>query len=261
MPPTFFSLRITCGSERKDDVIRWLSANTEDYWCQLEVGEKEGKEHFQCAIYTKKGVRHTTIANSVRKTLNITDCNCSPVPKGARRTVLQRYSTKMNTRKDGPWSSKDLYLGRDLKMIEESPFPFQKDIIEMLADQPDDRKVVCYINEAGNCGKSKLVKYLCFHKMAKAIKVTSADRLAAAICSAGAKKAYVIDIPRSVDPQKSLRAVFEVIECLKNGHVIDNFYGHDEELFMESPHVIVFSNYPPPREMLSDDRWDIRNLE
>lgn len=265
MPPRFFSIRITCGFERKDEIEYFLKSRFADYWFQLEVGKEAGKEHFQCHVYAKKPMALKTVINAVRRALPSDDdekgldCNVSAV-SADRAMAIQRYVTKFDTRVEGPWSSKPIYLGQDLACIEKSPYQFQKDIIEMIKKKADDRKIVYYYNDKGNIGKSKLTKYLCFHRLAKSIKVTSADRLASAICKAGAFKAYIIDIPRSVDPTKSLKAVFEVIEALKNGHVVDNFYGHDNELFMNSPHVIVFSNHKANTSLCSLDRWDIRTL-
>lgn len=67
----------------------------------------------------------------------------------------------------------------------------------------------------------------------------------------------MIDLTRSKDAIKSMGAVFEVVERLKNGHVMDNMYGEDNVLYMDPPHVFMFGNYPPVMTNVSPDRWKI----
>lgn len=255
--PRWFSIRVTTDDYEK--VIDFFKLYCTDYWCQLECGEETKKLHVQATVYCDKRSRPATLEKRLMKSFEGISFNVSPL-SGDRAEHIKRYVTKCNTRVKGPWSSKRLYLGEDLACIENTPHDFQKQILEELKKEPNDRTIVYYFNKKGNVGKSKLVKYLCFHKLAKFIKVTTADRLAAAICSAGPQRAYIVDIPRSIDPNKSLKAVFEVLEGLKNGMIADNMYGKDNMLFMNAPHVYVFSNYPAPKEYASEDRWDIRTI-
>lgn len=268
----WFSVRLTPNVVDKkmmidrDDMEMTLAAIADDYWFQLERGEEKGKLHFQCLIYVKERKRNTGVAKDVRAYFDegtIESMNVSATTK-TRQKALARYVTKCDTRVDGPWSSKAIkqeYNGEDLMIIRENPLPMQKMVLDKMEEEPDDRKVVYIWSEKGNNGKTKLVKYLAFHKLAKCIGVNNADRLASAVVKSGAERAYFIDIPRTLDSKKSLTAVFETIESIKNGMVIDNMYGADNTLFMKSPHVFVFSNRPPPLKMLSADRWEVIDLD
>lgn len=254
----WFSLRITHEEVTVDDFKSWVGDYATDWWFQVERGEKAHKRHFQALIYVKERQRDTAIAKHFRACDDrVTDMNVSPLTKGKRATALKRYTGKCPTRIEGPFSSKPIYMGKDVQCVEHDPLPMQKMVLDMMAEEPDDRRVVYIWEPVGNIGKSKLVKYVCWRKMAKYINTDSAARLTAAICKAGAFRCYMIDLTRSKDAAKSIGAVFEVIERLKNGHIADNMYGEDNELFMESPHVFVFANFPPDMSSLSKDRWDI----
>lgn len=268
----WFSIRVTPNVDDqkllidRDDIEMILSSIAEDYWFQLERGEEKGKLHFQALIYHKQRTRDTAIAKEMREFFEKDKLESMHVSASnkARKAALNRYVTKQDTRVDGPWSNKPIkqaYNGEDLMMIRESPLPMQKEILDRLEKEPDDRKVVYIWSEKGNNGKTKLVKYLAFHKLAKCLGVNNADRLASAVVKAGEQRAYFFDLPRTVDSKKSLTAVFETIECVKNGMIIDNMYGADNTLFMMPPHVFVFSNAPPPLKMLSADRWEVIALD
>ena len=152
------------------------------------------------------------------------------------------------------------YNGEDLEVMER-PYPWQRFVIDTITSGPaDDRTVHWIYDPAGNKGKSKLVKFLAWKKLAKCLVLDTASRLTSAICIQGAEDAYVIDIPRTICKDKSVTSVMQVIEGLKNGNVSDNMYGRNNEMMMLPPHVFVFANHPPPRDMLSLDRWKVYKL-
>ncbi len=237
-----------------------------DYTFQVERGEETKKRHFQGVIYIKKRCRKTAVLNHLAQSLEEdgvprTAITVSCLTGGKRSAAMKRYCTKTKTRIEGPFSNKKIYMGADLNCVTETPTQVQKLVLAVLETKADDRTINYFWDTKGNIGKSKLTKYLAYNKMAKTIKVTTADRLASAICQAGAQPAYVVDIPRTVDTTKSITGVFEVLESLKNGHVVNNMYGKDNTLFMASPHVIVFANYPPDKSRMSQDRWKVTNLD
>lgn len=259
-PCNHFSITLTDEDIKTEDFKSWLEDYATDYYFQVERGKVEEKRHFQALVYIKKKTRATAVARHLRACAEgKIQLDVSPVGDG-RVKAMKRYTTKCDTRIEGPFSNKPIYMGADLVCVEATPTPMQKQVLDILATKPDDRTINYFWDEKGNIGKSKLCKYLAFYKKAKVIKVTTAERLASAICKAGAFGAYAVDIPRTVDTEKSITGVFEVLEGLKNGHVIDNMYGSDNELFMDSPHVFVFANYPPDKSRMSQDRWNVINL-
>ena len=66
----------------------------------------------------------------------------------------------------------------------------------------------------------------------------------------------IFDIPRANKGHIS----YSALESIKNGMVCNTKYETGVKVF-NSPHVIVFANFPPDDEsMLSDDRWLITEL-
>ena len=187
--------------------------------------------------------------------LGMKGVTCKPA-SDAGKEFLKMYCMKEDTRVAGPWADRPIYRGQDLVCMSK-PFPWQKDIIERIACPPNDRDII-WINDAGgNVGKSKLVKYLKYKKLAVKIPMGNATQLKTNVIAQGASRCYVIDIPRTVGSTEKMSDLISAIEEVKNGDVTSAMYGKVQELLMQPPHVIVFSNQPPPYGLMSADRWKV----
>lgn len=225
--------------------------NIKDYLFQLERGEKEGKLHYQMYIKLHKKQRSITLEKEFRETIpHVGVQKCSTLG----RCALKHYCMKKTSRVKGPWGKRPIYFGNDLKVME-TPFHWQYDLVDLLDQPPDDRTIIYIWEKTGNVGKSKLVKWMCFNKKATRIPLGTATQLKCSVISEGAHKVYLIDIPRSIGSEERLGDLFSAIEEVKNGHIKTAMYGKPSELFMEPPHVVVFSNYPPSLKLCSVDRW------
>ena len=152
-------------------------------------------------------------------------------------------------------------MGRDLKCME-TPLPWQKEAYDTMREENlDDREVVWVYNKGGNVGKSKLQKWLCWKGLAKRVCLGTATQIKTAISQAGAYGAYVCNLPRVSGNQESQRDLFSALEDVKDGWVESNMYGKDNKLFMEPPHLWVFSNDLPNLKLCSVDRWKIYQLD
>ena len=66
----------------------------------------------------------------------------------------------------------------------------------------------------------------------------------------------MFDIPRAHGGSIS----YSSLESIKNGMVCNTKYETGVKVF-NSPHVIIFANFPPDKpELLSDDRWNVVNI-
>lgn len=270
IPVNWWTARITMpdaiGSTTMTFLHDWLVDNTKEWYFQYERGENgEQRHHFQILFKTLTKSRKTNLIGTrkwVEKVIEPMGAEpvyyLEPCSTGASEAT-KRYVTKHQSRVEGPWSSVKIYLGTDLACMS-NPYPWQKFVLDTIASPPDDRSVVWLYDPEGNKGKSKLVKYLAHNKLAKSLQVETASRLASALCDQGPMESYVVDIPRTLCKDKSITSVIMVIEGLKNGHVVDNMYGKNREMLFMPPHVFVLSNFPPPREMLSPDRWRVFKL-
>jgi len=169
---------------------------------------------------------------------------------------LKRYTKKLDTRIAGPWGDKPIYLGQDLICIN-TPYPWQKQILEIVKSPPDDRKILWINDSGGNIGKSKLLKYLCYNRLAKRIPLGNATQLKTNVITQGPSLCYCVDLPRTIGSTERMHDLISAIEEIKNGWVSSAMYGKHQELFMQPPHVIIFSNMSPPRELMSADRWEV----
>ena len=125
-------------------------------------------------------------------------------------------------------------------------------MLEYIEKSPDARKVVWFVDEKGNSGKTYITKYL----------LTEGDALRFENAkSADVKYAYngektvVFDLSRSQETHVN----YEVIESVKNGVVFSTKYESQMKVF-KTPHVIIMANFAPDESKMSSDRWDIRYL-
>ena len=158
------------------------------------------------------------------------------------------------------------YNGRDIMMLNDlSNFrPWQRDIYDMIWDErnsrfqhPHDRHIYWINDPKGNTGKSMFVKWMCVNSPSDILKTSfgTPNQLRSSLISAGPKKCYFIDIPRTSNAEDKLDNLLSIIEDLKIGFLVSNFYGRYSRLVMEPPHIYIFSNDKCPKKKLSEDRW------
>ena len=129
---------------------------------------------------------------------------------------------------------------------------WQTSALEQLAAQ-DDRGVLWIHDSTGGKGKTFLAKWLCVMHDAFYID--------------GGKKAdisYAYDLQRTVVfdlcRQTEEFVNYGTIESFKNGIIFSPKYESKNKMF-EPARVIVFSNWAPDRRQLSEDRWNVIDLD
>ena len=253
--------------------------NIEKYVFQLERGENTHKEHFQGCFTTCIRVRHSTLLKRFEEVLKRSQFRLleSDVEELMRNLTIDKmngtweeafaYCTKSDSRLAEPVMSHKLkqYTGSDVEFLSEKDnrFPWQQSIMEEFLDEaennfkdPDDRKIVWITDLKGNSGKSKLVKYLA-HTYPDVAKISfgSATQLRSGLIAAGRRTLYIVDMTFSTGEDDSLPTMLSVLEDLKNGYLVSVMYGKYQELMIEPPHIVVFSNQTCPKGMLADERW------
>ncbi len=220
---------------------------------QQERGSDAGVVHWQGRVKLEVKKRTLPVAKSIAAFLKIELPRVHVRPEhdeGAHSF----YVMKDDTRLAGPFSDRKIYQGKDLECMKK-PRPWQASVLNMVEQAPDDRTIHWIFDEAGNKGKSKLVKWLCMNKDAVFLPVNKTHQLNSAITEIGAKRLYLLDIPRTIGVTDSVRDMVSAIEGVKNGHVSTAMYGKHKVLYMEPPHVFCFANQECPHEMCSPDRW------
>lgn len=71
-------------------------------------------------------------------------------------------------------------------------------------------------------------------------------------------KGWILDLPRSAESSK--KRIYEYLEPIKDGMVTTTKYMGKTSIF-RTPHLVVFANWPPWVTSLSEDRWEIYEIQ
>lgn len=139
---------------------------------------------------------------------------------------------------------------------------WQQDVINIVESLPNDRTVNWFWEKGGNVGKSFLAKYLVLKYdaiIADGKKDNVFNQIKLWLDNHKDKedpKLVLLDIPRySLDYIN-----YGVLEQVKNGLIYSGKYEGGICCF-DSPHIIVFANEPPDRRKMSEDRWNIVEID
>lgn len=239
--------------DEQPQVAKCMDLIAKDYIYQLEQCPRTGNPHYQCYVKLKKKHR----AKELCKILNRMSLRGATVSPASDTLSLESYCMKKETRLEGPWSNKPIYLGEDL-IKESQMYTWQKEILDLINKKPDDRKITWYYDQKGNSGKSSLSKYLYYHHNIITLTIGKASDILNLVYKLQGRTMYIFDISRTVT-QGVMTEIYAAMEAVKNGYFVNTKYDTGV-CCMQRPHVIVFSNLLPKLSALSQDRWDIRDL-
>lgn len=239
--------------EEQENVQKCLDTIAKDYIFQLEKCPTTGNFHFQCFVKLKKKRRCKELCKLLNG-MSLKGATCSPAMD---TSALSTYCMKENTRVEGPWSNKPIYLGEDLITID-MMYPWQKKILAKIAFRAHDRKIEWYYDPIGGVGKSAISKYLYFHHDIITLTIGKASDVLNLVYKLQGRKMYIFDISRTVT-QGTMTELYAAMEAVKNGYFVNTKYDTGV-CCMARPHVIVFSNKLPKLSALSQDRWDIFDM-
>ena len=235
------------------DIHRFFDRIGKKFIYQLEECPSTGTHHFQCYVSLKK----KEYCGKVKKMFNSAGFAGSEIKISSTlgKESLKDYCMKKDSRLDGPWADKPIYLGRDLisKLR-----PWQQSIIELIDKTPHKRQIHWFYDETGGKGKSSLSKYLYFHHKILTLTVGKASDLLNLVYKLQGKRMYILDISRTVQAGV-MNELYMAIESVKNGYFVNTKYDTGVACF-EIPHVVVMSNHLPKIAALSGDRWNIIDM-
>jgi len=222
-------------------------AITNRYIFQAEIG-KEGTPHLQGYIEFKNKERPFNIFYGNNR-YHWEKC------RNVKASIA--YCSKQDTSTGERWSN--IILPKPLKIIDEL-YEWQKEVIEIIKTEPNDRNIYWFWESTGGYGKTQLAKYIIYHYGALLLSGKGADCKYAIVKHIETKETapeiIIYDIPRCNNDYIS----YESLEAIKNGLFFSNKY-ESSQVIMNSPHIICFSNCPPDVSKMSADRWKIINLE
>lgn len=139
-------------------------------------------------------------------------------------------------------------------------YQWEKDILEIIKNEPDDRTIHWYWSEEGCAGKTSFCKYLTIHHGAIALSGKAADMRNGVIeytkSNNDTPKLVLIPIPRSFNTDY---LNYEGIENIKDMYFFSGKY-EGGMVCGNCPHVFVFANEPPEMSKMSEDRWVIHQI-
>jgi len=175
----------------------------------------------------------------------------------ARGTSLENYH--YCTKENDPFWVKG--FPEPVSVIEPN-YHWEKEILSILQNKPDDRTINWYWSAEGGVGKTSFCKYLCVKHKALILGGKASDVRNGIVEYMKAHndvypKLIIMDIPRSYNSEF---LSYEGIECVKNGLFFSRKY-EGRMVCANAPHLFVFSNEEPNESKCSPDRWNIREIE
>ncbi len=126
-------------------------------------------------------------------------------------------------------------------------------LIRYLRDcEPCPRKVIWFCDTRGDSGKTFLSKYLCCEMGAIRFENGKSSDLKYAY---NGERIVIFDLSRSQEDHVN----YEAMESIKNGIMFSTKYDSTMKIF-RPPHFVVFANFGPIYNKLSEDRWCVREL-
>lgn len=179
--------------------------------------------------------------------------------------------------KEGDYKTNEMTIERKRELLgivtDDKLYEWQHKVLE-LVDKPDDRSVFWIWSKKGCTGKTTLAKLLCLCHNGTLLDGKKSDILYSAteaVLSNSedsdhksrdhlvddeafylAKRIFILDLSRTCENFVS----YDSIEKLKNGFWFSGKY-ESKMIMIPPPVVIIFANFLPERQKLSEDRWVI----
>lgn len=247
-PKSKWLITLKANNLPNSSIRSWIIEHTSYAVWQLEAGDETFYEHYQMSFNLKKKNRLTWLKNHFSR---IAHCEVIQNEEGAFN-----YCQKSETRIGGPWYWPEPVRTVKDPLADKEYYDWQIDLINILKEEPDDRKIYWYWSMAGNTGKSKFTKHL-FLKF-DGVQVCQGKAADVYHSINTNLKILIVDIPRA--KLEYIRHIYTILEEVKNGMIFSGKYESQTKVF-DPPHVVVFANMPPDESQLSEDRWVIVNLD
>lgn len=216
-----------------------LKSFSKKFTFQAEKGES-GFEHWQIELSLINKLRF----NEFKNLLGFDKAHIEPTKN---YFMAKNYCSKKETRIEGPYTENSTFI-KTIEILR----PWQKNLLEELLKEPNDRKIIWFYDIEGNKGKTAFAKYMAIKHNALILNNGKFNDLAYAVDN---QKIIIINISRTLEDHVNYNA----IEALKDGLIFSGKYESKTKIF-DSPHIVIFANFEPNLKALSSDRWDVREL-
>lgn len=216
---------------------------------QLERGVETHRLHYQGNLKLKTKKRLQEVGNALRGDLPGIHLS---VNSNAGSTDAEFYCMKERTRVAGPWGDKN-HIFPDYSDIEE-PTGWQLQMRDILTGPSDPRTIHWVWETTGKTGKTMFSNWMELKDKAIVLGLgTATDNFYAV--SELTSRCYIFDVPRTQPKRWDWAEVYMSMEKIKDRNFLSTKYKPKKVFLPITPHICVFSNQPPDRKLLSDDRW------
>lgn len=231
-------------------LTQWVKSNCENWIIGKEEGESK-TPHLQ-GYFDFKNAKSMKTIKKVNNRLHL---------EKAKGTV---EDNKTYCSKEGNFITNILNVEEKLLKIQYENVvwkDWQQRIIDIITSEPHPRRVYWFWDETGNIGKSFVCKYISMKYNALICSGKTTDIFNQCLNWRNNNKNEIqippclIDVPRS----EFSHINYAAIEQLKNGFLYSGKY-EGGKIHGLPPHVIIFANSTPNVSQMSEDRFEITEL-
>ncbi len=255
-------------SPAKHWVFTFNNYTTADYK-NLEVYFRKNSSKFQCIVFQEEigeecGTPHIQGAFSYINKSRPFNMGLNKKifyqKKNPKSTLTQMRDYCCRPSKRAPNGKVFLFNYQEpiiLKILEESKlYKWQKFVIEQITKEPNDRDII-WIHGPSGLGKSVFTKYLVHYY--NGLVLQGGRRHILSVASRNTRCKLFIFLLSMSDRNK---LSYGALEQLKDGVFMSHFGCDDTKpVIMNSPHIIVFANYPPRDEKIAHKKLKCINLK
>lgn len=146
---------------------------------------------------------------------------------------------------------------KKISVEEHDLYQWQQMLNDLLAEAPDDRKIIFVVDQDGGHGKTWFAKYYCkMHDDAQFMEPAKKQDMAYALKEN--LRVLFLNVTRTSDI-KNQEYLYSFVESVKDGMVFSSKYESRVKYF-DKVHVVVMMNTEPNRDLLSRDRYHVVEL-
>lgn len=229
-----------------------------------EVGEEKKTPHLQIYIEAKNAVSNIQLDKIIERKAgsDVSQPLIHFKSKGTREQNV-KYCSKENNFITN--IEIEIDIKKELINIEYNNITWkdwQQNVLNIINQEIDKRKIYWYWEQTGNVGKSFLAKYICLTNECIIATGKSTD-IFNQLLNWRNKNTKTLQLPIIIidNPRSEFGHInYSAIESLKNGFIYSGKY-EGGQIFGLTPHVIVFANNEPNYNELSEDRLIIYKIE
>lgn len=227
------------------ETLESMLTNISEWIYGIETCPTTGKKHLQGYVEFKEKTR--PIEKIKIPQIHWEKC------KGTKEQNIIYCSKEGNVRTNIKLKKKleDPMKGLELK-------PWQVEILNILNQPPDTRKIHWYWESNGKVGKTTFAKHLALTRGAIVLSGKSADIKDGVRRYLEKHDEVNLAIFHYVKTQEEYIS-YEALESIKDGMFFSGKFESGMVLFNQ-PHIIILANFKPDTSKLSKDRWIIKNI-